>query len=62
MEIFFEEKIVYELGEVTISKTRLLNFKSADSLKTDNYCYVHTCFHDEKNDKGENRPCTRVKL
>lgn len=62
MKLFLEEesgtgkeKSIKILKEVT-------SLANAVKDKTAKKCFIHKCFHDEKDSKGQCKPCTREVL
>jgi hypothetical protein len=55
MKLFLEQETEKD-GDATISKLKEVKDKAeAIKGKTAKKCYMHTCYHDE----GNNRPCKR---
>lgn len=56
MKLFLEEESELADGSKTISKIKeVVDKEEAKKDKTLKKCFLHTCYHDE----GNNRPCKR---
>lgn len=62
MELFYEEKGLDKDGQEVLTKTLVTSKTQALGLKKAAPAVLHRCYHDEKNGRGEARPCTKEDL